>query len=72
MFPEAVAEGKDEAEVMDTAKLVLEKALQRIFREIRVVPQPSDICGAPTVTTTMFVIQETKADCPSPLSGGRY
>lgn len=69
--PEAVAEGQDEAEAIGRALPVLEEALQRCLREHRSIPPPSDICGAPTITTTMFVIQQTAADWPSPLSGGR-
>ena len=70
--PEAVAEGQDEARAMELAQPVLEEALRRCFQEHRAIPRPSDICGAPTVTTEMFIIQQTEADWPSPLSGGRY
>lgn len=70
--PDAVAEGEDEARAMELALPVLEEALKRCLREHRAIPRPSDTCGAPTVTTDMFVIQQTEADWPSPLSGGRY
>lgn len=70
--PEAVAEGQDEARATELALPVLEEALQRRLREHRAIPRPSEISGAPTVTTDMFVIQQTEADWPSPLSGGRY
>ena len=70
--PDAVAEGQDAEKALELAQPVLEEALKRCFREHRAIPRPSDICGAPTVTTEMFVIQQTEADWPSPLSGGRY
>lgn len=69
--PEAAVEGQDEAEAMHLAQPVLENALRRCLDEHRAIPQPSDICGAPTITTEMFVIQETQAEWPSPISGGR-
>lgn len=70
--PEAVAEGQDEGRALELALPVLEEALKRRLREHRAIPRPSDMCGGPTVTTDMFVIQQTEADWPSPLSGGRY
>jgi hypothetical protein len=69
--PEAVAEGKDEDEAMELALPVLEEALQRRLRVSRAIPPPSDICGAPTISTKMFVIQQTVASWPAPISGGR-
>lgn len=70
--PEAVAEGGDEKEALDRAKDVLELILSRCLQEHGKIPSPSEICGAPTITTDMFVIQQTAAGLNAPLSGGRY
>lgn len=69
--PGAVAEGASEEEALALAKGVLEGVLRRLFAQNHMVPAPSDICGAPTVTTDMFVIQETVSEWPAPISGGR-
>jgi antitoxin HicB len=69
--PEAEAEGASEEEALARAKAVLESVLRRLFERDRKIPAPSDICGAPAITTDMFVIQETVSDWPAPISGGR-
>lgn len=65
--PEAVAEGKTEDDAIIQAKFVLELALGHRLHGHRPIPVPSDICGAPTVSTNKFMLQP--AD--TPLSGGR-
>lgn len=70
--PEAVAEGKDEEDALERARAALELVLAHRLQERGKIPPPTDICGAPTVATEMFVVQETDADVRSPLSGGRY
>jgi hypothetical protein len=70
--PEAWAEGKDEDEAMARAKEALEHVLRRRMIEDGKIPPPSDIRGAPTIRTDMFVIQETSSDWDTPISGGRY
>lgn len=75
VFPDvdgATGEGRDEDEALQHAKLALEQVLTTLLQKDRKIPAPSDICGTPTVTTDMFVIQQTAADWESPLSGGRY
>ena len=52
--PQAVAEGRDEEDALYRAKFVLEMCLgHRLARGER-PPAPSDICGAPTVSTDKF------------------
>lgn len=70
--PGAEAEGASEEEALARAKGVLESVLSRLFKQDHKIPAPSDICGAPAVTTDMFVIQETVSDWPAPISGGRH
>lgn len=52
--PQAVAEGRDEEEALSRAKLVLETCLGHMLAHGDLPPWPSDICGAPTVTTDKF------------------
>lgn len=47
--PEAVAVGRTEDEAIDKARPVLAAVLQSYAAEGRPIPEPSDICGAPTV-----------------------
>ncbi len=48
--PEAVACGATEEEAIVNAGPVLETVLQCYISEGRPLPDPSDICGAPTVS----------------------
>ncbi|MDP9414244.1 MAG: type II toxin-antitoxin system HicB family antitoxin [Pseudomonadota bacterium] len=70
--PEATAEGGTEDDALNRAKFALELALGHRLHSERKIPPPSDICGAPTVETDKFIIQETAAGGPAPISGGRY
>ena len=70
--PEAVAEGDNEQDALDRAKYALELALGHRLIGQREIPPPSDICGAPTVTTAKFILQPAPEDRKAPLSGGRY
>ena len=53
-LPQAVAEGEDEDDAMFRAKFVLEMCLRHMLHRGETLPTPSDICGAPTVTTDKF------------------
>lgn len=53
-LPEAVVTGASEAEVFEQAQAELEKALAGLVADGRPIPTPSDICGAPTVSTDKF------------------
>lgn len=53
-LPQAVAEGEDEDDAMFRAKFVLEMCLGHMLYHGETPPPPSDICGAPTVTTEKF------------------
>lgn len=57
--PQAVAEGKDEDDAMYRAKFVLEMCLAHMLHHGDAPPLPSDICGAPTVTTDKFSLPAT-------------
>ncbi|HYG46298.1 MAG TPA: type II toxin-antitoxin system HicB family antitoxin [Allosphingosinicella sp.] len=52
--PQAVAEGRDEEDALYRAKFVLEMCLGHMLAHGELPPRPSDICGAPTVTTEKF------------------
>ena len=53
-LPQAVAEGADEADALYRALFVLEMCLGHLVARGERPPAPSDICGAPTVTTGKF------------------
>jgi antitoxin HicB len=52
--PQAVAEGVDEEDALNRARFVLEMCLGHMVGHGDLPPAPSDICGAPTVTTDKF------------------
>jgi antitoxin HicB len=52
--PEAVSAGFSEDEAIDKALPVLETVLDARVKLGELLPQPSDICGAPTITTQKF------------------
>lgn len=52
--PQAVAEGEGEEDALYRAKFVLEMCLGHMLSHGERPPAPSDICGAPTVTTDKF------------------
>lgn len=52
--PEAVACGESEDEAVARARSVLDVILRRYASEGKALPQPSDICGAPTVASSDF------------------
>ncbi|HEY0044961.1 MAG TPA: hypothetical protein VGB62_10480 [Allosphingosinicella sp.] len=52
--PQATAEGADEEEALFRARFVLEMCLGHMANHGDRPPTPSDICGAPTVTTDKF------------------
>lgn len=53
-IPEASVSGASEEEVFAHALAELEKALAEHVVDGRAIPAPSDICGAPTVTTEKY------------------
>ena len=53
-LPQAVAEGRDEEDALFRAKFVLEMCLGHRIARGEPPPAPSDICGAPTVSTDKF------------------
>ena len=55
-IPEVVVVGADEDEVFRQALPQLETVLAGYVVEGRALPAPSDICAAPTVTTTQFSV----------------
>ncbi|HEU0134533.1 MAG TPA: type II toxin-antitoxin system HicB family antitoxin [Allosphingosinicella sp.] len=63
--PQAVAEGTDEEDALYRAKFVLEMCLGHMLAHGELPPPPSDICGAPTVTTEKFT-QVREAAAPAP------
>jgi antitoxin HicB len=52
--PQAVAEGRNEEDALYRARFVLEMCLGHMLNHGESPPQPSDICGAPTVETAKF------------------
>ena len=70
--PEAVVERATEDEAVEAAGEALEAALRKRLQDGRGIPAPSDICGAPTVSTTRFVFEPAEEDRVAPLSGGRF
>ena len=60
--PQAVAEGRDEEDALFRAKFVLEMCLGHMLAHGERPPAPSDICGAPTVTTDKFSRVREPAD----------
>ncbi len=52
--PQAVAEGRDEEDALYRARFVLEMCLGHMLAHGDLPPRPSDICGAPMVTTDKF------------------
>ena len=52
--PQAVAEGADEEDALYRATFVLEMCLGHMLAHGDLPPRPSDICGAPMVTTDKF------------------
>lgn len=55
--PEAEVLGTSEEDVFSRALPELEKALAAYVVDGRPIPPPSDICGAPTVTTEKFRLE---------------
>jgi antitoxin HicB len=53
-LPQAVCEGADEEDALFRAKFVLELALGHLLDHGARPPTPSDICGAPTISTDKF------------------
>ena len=62
--PQAVAEVRDEEDVLYRARFVLEMCLGHLLARGERPPPPSDICGAPTVTTDKFT-RVREADAPA-------
>lgn len=54
--PEAAAFGASEEEALTNVKPILERVLSSYCVDGRPIPAPSEICGAPTVTTDNFSI----------------
>lgn len=55
--PEVEVVGPTEEDVFSRANAELETALAAYVVEGRPIPTPSDICGAPTVTTERFRVE---------------
>jgi predicted RNase H-like HicB family nuclease len=53
-LPEAVVVASDEDDAFGRAPQVLETVLSSYVLEGRSIPSPSDVCGAPVVTTERF------------------
>ena len=53
-LPGASVVGSDEDDAFEQAPQLLEKMLSGYVVDGRPIPAPSDICGAPTVTTRQF------------------
>jgi antitoxin HicB len=53
-LPQAVCEGEDEEDALFRARFVLEMALAHLLDHGHRPPTPSDICGAPSVSTEKF------------------
>jgi predicted RNase H-like HicB family nuclease len=62
--PQAAAEGRDEEDALYRARFVLEMCLGHLLARGERPPRPSDICGAPTVTTDKFTRVREDADTP--------
>lgn len=58
--PQAVTEGRDEEDALYRAKFVLEMCLGHMAVHGERPPRPSDICGAPTITTDKFSLTEAE------------
>jgi antitoxin HicB len=56
--PQATTEGRDEADALYRAKFVLEMCLGHMAVHGERPPRPSDICGAPTISTDKFSVLE--------------
>jgi predicted RNase H-like HicB family nuclease len=52
--PQAAAEGRDEEDALYRARFVLEMCLGHRLAHGEPPPEPSDICGAPTISTAKF------------------
>ncbi len=58
--PQAVTEGRDEEDALYRAKFVLEMCLGHMAVHGERPPRPSDICGAPTISTDKFSLAEAE------------
>jgi predicted RNase H-like HicB family nuclease len=54
--PEAVVVGRSEDEAIGRAQPLLETILDGYVLDGRPIPPPSDVCGAPTVSTDRFSV----------------
>ena len=54
--PEAAAFGSTEEEALANAQPVLEAVLSSYCVDGRAIPSPSDVCGAPMVSTEKFSV----------------
>lgn len=70
--PDATAEAANEEDALFQAKFALELTLGHRLINDRHIPPPSDIDTGHTITTDKFILPETAAGQPSPVSGGRY
>ncbi len=70
--PEAVAEGETEEEALHRAKFALELALGHRLHDNKEIPAPTEVCGAPIISTDKFILQPAPSERKSPISGGRY
>lgn len=64
-IPEASVAGASEEEVMAAAPAVLERVLAGYVADCRPIPAPSEICGAPTVSTGRFSLTGAETEGPS-------
>ena len=54
--PEVVVVAESEDEAFERAPALLEAVLDGYVSEARPIPDPSDICGAPTIETRKFTL----------------
>lgn len=54
--PEVVVVAESEDEAFERAPALLDAVLEGYVGEARTIPDPSEICGAPMVTTTKFTL----------------
>jgi antitoxin HicB len=60
--PEASVAGASEDEVIAAAQEVLEQVLAGYVVDARPIPAPSEICGAPTISTARFSLTGAERD----------
>lgn len=65
-IPEVVGLGPNEDVAIEAARVVLEAVLGNICADGAAIPNPSDICGAPVVTTEKFSLEGRLSEAIAP------